>query len=159
MQIRRDFIEANYDFLFFFLFIVLHSCLYVFARPVVNRRFNQRRPAYVYDMHDDPNRTGSAAASTLQGLLAKRYFDVCAVFFFPFYWIIVNSDTFLCLELCHEYAVEWDSEIEEFLPAVTEDNLEVLQRAGETGEQSPTPHDALAENQIGTFGFNYYRCL
>ncbi|XP_015122292.1 reticulophagy regulator 3 [Diachasma alloeum] len=34
---------------------------------------------------------------------------------------------------------EWDNEIEEFLPAVTEDNLEVLKRAGEDGDHSPTP--------------------
>uniref|UniRef100_A0A0C9RNR3 Fam134c protein n=1 Tax=Fopius arisanus TaxID=64838 RepID=A0A0C9RNR3_9HYME len=34
---------------------------------------------------------------------------------------------------------EWDNEIEEFLPAVTEDNLEVLERAGEDGDHSPTP--------------------
>ncbi|KAJ8683235.1 hypothetical protein QAD02_019027 [Eretmocerus hayati] len=34
---------------------------------------------------------------------------------------------------------EWDSEIDDFLPAVTEDNLLVLRRAGDTGDRSPTP--------------------
>ena len=34
---------------------------------------------------------------------------------------------------------EWDSEIEEFLPVVTEDNLQVLKLAGESGDHSPTP--------------------
>ncbi|OXU32116.1 hypothetical protein TSAR_002957 [Trichomalopsis sarcophagae] len=34
---------------------------------------------------------------------------------------------------------EWDLDIEEFLPAVTEDNLQVLKRAGENGDRSPTP--------------------
>ncbi|XP_063974829.1 reticulophagy regulator 2-like [Diachasmimorpha longicaudata] len=36
---------------------------------------------------------------------------------------------------------EWDNEMEEFLPAVTEDNMEVLKRAGENGDPCPTPHD------------------
>ncbi|XP_046607029.1 reticulophagy regulator 3-like [Neodiprion virginianus] len=43
---------------------------------------------------------------------------------------------------------EWDSEIEEFLPAVTEDNLQVLKRAGESGDQSLTPTSLSVENQI-----------
>lgn len=42
---------------------------------------------------------------------------------------------------------EWDSEIEEFLPAVTEDNLQVLTRAGESGDQSPTPTSMLSDAQ------------
>ncbi|XP_076648996.1 uncharacterized protein LOC143356850 [Halictus rubicundus] len=42
---------------------------------------------------------------------------------------------------------EWDSEIEEFLPAVTEDNLQVLARAGESGDQSPTPTSVLSDAQ------------
>ncbi|KAG6801522.1 hypothetical protein HZU73_03097 [Apis mellifera caucasica] len=42
---------------------------------------------------------------------------------------------------------EWDSEIEEFLPAVTEDNLQVLTRAGESGDQSPTPTSVLSDVQ------------
>lgn len=42
---------------------------------------------------------------------------------------------------------EWDSEIEEFLPAVTEDSLEVLTRAGESGDQSPTPTSVLSDVQ------------
>ncbi|XP_015606792.1 uncharacterized protein LOC107273271 [Cephus cinctus] len=45
---------------------------------------------------------------------------------------------------------EWDSEIEEFLPAATEDNLQVLKRAGETGDHSSTPTGAL-EAQIDPF--------
>ncbi|XP_033306039.1 uncharacterized protein LOC117208788 isoform X2 [Bombus bifarius] len=44
---------------------------------------------------------------------------------------------------------EWDSEIEEFLPAVTEDNLQVLTRAGESGDQSPTPTSVLSDAQNG----------
>ncbi|XP_058791711.1 uncharacterized protein LOC131664540 [Phymastichus coffea] len=43
------------------------------------------------------------------------------------------------------YSKEWDSEIEEFLPAVTEDNLQVLKRAGETGDHSPTPPSSGSE--------------
>ncbi|XP_043264507.1 reticulophagy regulator 3-like isoform X1 [Colletes gigas] len=42
---------------------------------------------------------------------------------------------------------EWDSEIEEFLPAVTEDNLQVLTRAGESGDQSPTPTSVISDAQ------------
>ncbi|XP_076242454.1 uncharacterized protein LOC143184277 [Calliopsis andreniformis] len=42
---------------------------------------------------------------------------------------------------------EWDSEIEEFLPTVTEDNLQVLTRAGESGDQSPTPTSVLSDAQ------------
>ncbi|XP_076671153.1 uncharacterized protein LOC143370226 [Andrena cerasifolii] len=42
---------------------------------------------------------------------------------------------------------EWDSEIDEFLPAVTEDNLQVLTRAGESGDQSPTPTSVLSDAQ------------
>lgn len=42
---------------------------------------------------------------------------------------------------------EWDSEIEEFLPAVTEDNLQVLTRAGESGDQTPTPTSVLSDAQ------------
>lgn len=45
--------------------------------------------------------------------------------------------------------LEWDSEIEEFLPAVTEDNLQVLTRAGESGDQSPTPTSVLSDVQNG----------
>ncbi|OAD58650.1 hypothetical protein WN48_10534, partial [Eufriesea mexicana] len=43
---------------------------------------------------------------------------------------------------------EWDSEIEEFLPAVTEDNLQVLTRAGESGDQSPTPTSVLSDAEF-----------
>lgn len=43
---------------------------------------------------------------------------------------------------------EWDSEVEEFLPAVTEDNLQVLKRAGESGDHSLTPTSLSVENQI-----------
>lgn len=42
---------------------------------------------------------------------------------------------------------EWDSEIEDFLPAVTDDNLEVLTRAGESGDHSPTPPSVLSDAQ------------
>ncbi|XP_017888301.1 reticulophagy regulator 3-like [Ceratina calcarata] len=42
---------------------------------------------------------------------------------------------------------DWDNEIEEFLPAVTEDNLQVLTRAGESGDQSPTPTSVLSDVQ------------
>ncbi|XP_076761172.1 uncharacterized protein LOC143429403 isoform X2 [Xylocopa sonorina] len=47
---------------------------------------------------------------------------------------------------------EWDSEIEEFLPAVTEDNLQVLTRAGESGDQSPTPTSVLSDAQNDLMG-------
>ncbi|XP_048265808.1 uncharacterized protein LOC100651229 isoform X2 [Bombus terrestris] len=47
---------------------------------------------------------------------------------------------------------EWDSEIEEFLPAVTEDNLQVLTRAGESGDQSPTPTSVLSDAQNDLLG-------
>lgn len=53
----------------------------------------------------------------------------------------VNLEQLLC--------TEWDSEIEEFLPAVTEDNLQVLTRAGESGDQSPTPTSMLSDAQNG----------
>ena len=40
--------------------------------------------------------------------------------------------------------------MEEFLPNVTDDNLEVLQRAGDAGETSQiTPSHALPETPIG----------
>lgn len=42
---------------------------------------------------------------------------------------------------------DWDNEIEEFLPAVTEDSLQVLTRAGESGDQSPTPTSVLSDVQ------------
>ena len=48
---------------------------------------------------------------------------------------------------------EWDSEIEEFLPAVTEDNLQVLTRAGESGDQSPTPTSVLSDAQNGIISY------
>lgn len=41
---------------------------------------------------------------------------------------------------CKEFlSKEWDNEIEDFLPAVTEDSFQVLKRAGEHGDRSPTP--------------------
>ncbi|KAI4497092.1 hypothetical protein M0802_007838 [Mischocyttarus mexicanus] len=42
---------------------------------------------------------------------------------------------------------EWDSEVEEFLPAVTEDNLQVLKMAGESGDHSPTPLSKQSDSQ------------
>ncbi|XP_066588710.1 reticulophagy regulator 3 [Prorops nasuta] len=42
---------------------------------------------------------------------------------------------------------EWDNEIEEFLPAATEDNLQVLRRAGENGEHSTTPISSMSDSQ------------
>jgi len=50
------------------------------------------------------------------------------------------------------YFLEWqcDSEIEdEFLPVVTEANLQVLNRVGETGDHSPTPTSVLSDTQNG----------
>ncbi|XP_033219134.1 reticulophagy regulator 2-like [Belonocnema kinseyi] len=46
---------------------------------------------------------------------------------------------------------EWDSEIEEFLPVVTEDNLEVLKLAGESGDHSPTPPPVVSEMKNDPF--------
>lgn len=46
---------------------------------------------------------------------------------------------------------EWDSEIEDFLPAVTEDNLQVLTRAGESGDHSPTPTSMSSDLQNDPF--------
>ncbi|XP_012282516.1 reticulophagy regulator 2 [Orussus abietinus] len=46
---------------------------------------------------------------------------------------------------------EWDSEIEEFLPAVTEDNFQVLKRAGESGDNSLTPPGVTPASQIDPF--------
>ncbi|XP_032688099.1 uncharacterized protein LOC116852150 isoform X2 [Odontomachus brunneus] len=40
---------------------------------------------------------------------------------------------------------ESDSEIEEFLPAATETNIQILTKAGDVGEYSSTPTSALAE--------------
>ncbi|XP_008558820.1 reticulophagy regulator 3 [Microplitis demolitor] len=42
---------------------------------------------------------------------------------------------------------EWESEIDDFLPVVTEDNLQVLNRAGETGDHSPTPPSGASFDQ------------
>lgn len=42
---------------------------------------------------------------------------------------------------------EWDSEVEEFLPAVTEDSLQVLKMAGESGDHSPTPLSKQSDSQ------------
>lgn len=45
-----------------------------------------------------------------------------------------------------------DSEIEdEFLPVVTEANLQVLNRVGETGDQSPTPTSVHSDTQNDSF--------
>ncbi|XP_011497481.1 PREDICTED: uncharacterized protein LOC105361888 isoform X2 [Ceratosolen solmsi marchali] len=53
---------------------------------------------------------------------------------------ILLGPAFLLRLLCKELSYkEWDNEMEEFLPAVTEDSLQVLKRAGETGDRSPTP--------------------
>ncbi|XP_074102387.1 uncharacterized protein LOC141529646 isoform X2 [Cotesia typhae] len=50
---------------------------------------------------------------------------------------------------------EWESEIDEFLPVVTEDNLQLLNRAGETGDHSPTPPSgASSDNPIDPFNDN-----
>lgn len=49
---------------------------------------------------------------------------------------------------------EWgcDSEIgDEFLPVVTEANLEVLNRVGDTGDHSPTPTSVLSDTQNDSF--------
>ncbi|XP_043477450.1 uncharacterized protein LOC122508257 [Leptopilina heterotoma] len=46
---------------------------------------------------------------------------------------------------------EWDSEIEEFLPAVTEDNLQVLQLAGDSGDHLPTPVSVASDIQNDPF--------
>lgn len=52
----------------------------------------------------------------------------------------------------HFFFSEWqcDSEIEdEFLPVVTEANLQVLNRVGETGDHSPTPTSVQSDTQNG----------
>ncbi|CAG5108251.1 Similar to RETREG2: Reticulophagy regulator 2 (Homo sapiens) [Cotesia congregata] len=50
---------------------------------------------------------------------------------------------------------EWESEIDEFLPVVTEDNLQLLNRAGETGDHSPTPPSgSSSDNPIDPFNDN-----
>ncbi|XP_034949335.1 reticulophagy regulator 3-like isoform X2 [Chelonus insularis] len=46
---------------------------------------------------------------------------------------------------------EWENEMEEFLPAVTEDNLQLLNRVGETGNHSPTPPNGLPDHFIDSF--------
>lgn len=46
---------------------------------------------------------------------------------------------------------EWETEIDDFLPAATEDNLEVLKRAGETGDQSPTSQSNSQDFQNDAF--------
>ncbi|KAK2587518.1 hypothetical protein KPH14_003214 [Odynerus spinipes] len=46
---------------------------------------------------------------------------------------------------------EWDSEVEEFLPIVTEDNLQLLKRAGESGDHSPTPSSLQSDVQNDFF--------
>lgn len=49
---------------------------------------------------------------------------------------------------------EWecDSEIgDEFLPVVTEANLQVLNRVGDTGDHSPTPTSVLSDTQNDSF--------
>ncbi|KAK0160331.1 hypothetical protein PV328_007755 [Microctonus aethiopoides] len=43
---------------------------------------------------------------------------------------------------------EWDSGIDEFLPAVTVDSLKILERAGDMGDRSPTPPSESSDNQI-----------
>jgi hypothetical protein len=49
------------------------------------------------------------------------------------------------------FSSECDSEIDdEFLPLVTEANLQVLSRVGETGDHSPTPTSILSDGQNGT---------
>lgn len=47
-------------------------------------------------------------------------------------------------------AWECDSEIgDEFLPVVTEANLQVLNRVGDTGDHSPTPTSVLSDTPNG----------
>lgn len=48
---------------------------------------------------------------------------------------------------------EWDSEIEEFLPAVTEDNLQVLKLAGDSGDHSPTSTSVASNIKNGKFHY------
>ncbi|XP_011695501.1 PREDICTED: uncharacterized protein LOC105454527 [Wasmannia auropunctata] len=78
------------------------------------------------------------------------------------YWGIVLASLVLRLPLklsdkISEYFMshrEWqcDSEIEdEFLPVVTEANLQVLNRVGETGDHSPTPTSGLSDTQNDSF--------
>ncbi|KAK0174365.1 hypothetical protein PV327_010142 [Microctonus hyperodae] len=51
---------------------------------------------------------------------------------------------------------EWDSEIDEFLPAVTDDSLKILKRAGDMGDRSPTPPSESSDNQIDPFNDNEF---
>lgn len=78
------------------------------------------------------------------------------------YWGIILGSLILRLPLklsdkVSEYFMshkEWqcDSEIEdEFLPVVTEANLQVLNRVGETGDHSPTPTSGLSDTQNDSF--------
>lgn len=62
-------------------------------------------------------------------------------------FVVINN---LMLLLYLKNTTEWESEIDEFLPVVTEDNLQLLNRAGETGDHSPTPPSgASSDNPIG----------
>ncbi|XP_015191159.1 PREDICTED: uncharacterized protein LOC107074329 [Polistes dominula] len=54
---------------------------------------------------------------------------------------------------------EWDSEVEEFLPAVTEDSLQVLKMAGESGNHSPTPLNKQSDNQNEFFNDDEFNFL
>lgn len=59
---------------------------------------------------------------------------------------------YLCQLIYASSLSDWqcDSEIEdEFLPVVTEANLQVLNRVGETGDHSPTPTSVLSDTQNG----------
>ncbi|XP_011866738.1 PREDICTED: uncharacterized protein LOC105561400 [Vollenhovia emeryi] len=78
------------------------------------------------------------------------------------YWGIVLGSLILQLPIklsdrFSEYFMshrEWqcDSEIEdEFLPVVTEANLQVLNRVGETGDHSPTPTSVQSDTQNDSF--------
>ncbi|KAL0119733.1 hypothetical protein PUN28_007878 [Cardiocondyla obscurior] len=81
---------------------------------------------------------------------------------YSIYWGIVLGSLILRLPLklsdkLSEYFMshrEWqcDSEIEdEFLPVVTEANLQVLNRVGETGDHSPTPTSVQSDTQNDSF--------
>ncbi|XP_036142436.1 uncharacterized protein LOC105840904 isoform X2 [Monomorium pharaonis] len=81
---------------------------------------------------------------------------------YSIYWGIVLGSLILRLPLklsdkVSEYFMshkEWqcDSEIEdEFLPVVTEANLQVLNRVGETGDHSPTPTSMQSDTQNDSF--------
>lgn len=49
------------------------------------------------------------------------------------------------------YFQEWDNEMEEFLPAITDDNLQILKTAGELGDQFSMPIALWPDVQNGIY--------